>query len=681
MTTKVNTPNLNATFLGSLVKVNDTQTVNNKTFNSPTLITPALGTPTSGDFSTGTFTWPLFYQDTKANAAFVAANSAGTYANAAFSYANTIGSSTSFQASAAFDAANTADQKAVSAGSYANSAFSQANTGVTNAATADSKAVISGVFANGAYLAANTADQKAVSAGVYANAAYNQANTANTNAATADQRAVTSGVYANMSFGVANSASSYANGAFVSSNTAATNALSAGSYANSAYALANTKYSSSGGAISGDVTITGNLTITGTTTTVSANNLSIQDNMIYLNANNSVTNPDLGIAGNYNDGVYHHTGVFRDATDGTWKFYYNYSPEPDASPYIDTAHATFRIANLTANLITDVATIRGYDPINHTNSAFTQANTANTNAATADQRAVTSGVYANAAYSVANTATTSAAQADQRAVTSGSFANSAYAAANTADQRAVTSGSYANSAYTQANTAVTNAGSASSYANSAFTVANAAVSLTGTQTLTNKSLSDNTTYFVDESDGTKKLQFQVSTISSGATRILSVPNYDGVIATLYGTETLTSKTLSSPAINLPTIASPIETVSINASAPTATVNHYVQSGAVLYYTSNATNNFTWNVAAANDVTLNTWLSIGRAVTIVVLVTNGTTAYYPSAITIDGTSVTPKYVGGSAISAGNANAIDSYTMTIIKTASATYTVLLSQTKLA
>ena len=65
------------------------------------------------------------------------------------------------------------------------------------------------------------------------------------------------------------------------------------------------------------------------------------------------------------------------------------------------------------------------------------------------------GSYANSAYLQANTATTNAATADQRAVTSGTYANSAYAQANTADQRAVTSGDYANSAYAQANTAIT----------------------------------------------------------------------------------------------------------------------------------------------------------------------------------------------------------------------------------
>ena len=613
MTTKVNTPNLNATFLGSLVKVNDTQTVNNKTFNSATLVAPALGTPISGDFSTGSFTWPLFYQDIKANAAFVAANSAGVYANVAF------------------DAANTADQRAVTSGSYANAAFVQANTANTNAAAADLKAVISGVFANGAYVAANTADQRAVTSGVYANSAYTQANTATTNAATADQRAVTSGVYANSAYSAA--------------NTGAIDSLSAGSYANGAFAAANTKFNSTGGTISGDVVVTGNLTVSGDVVTMNVSNLSIEDNMIYLNANNTVTNPDLGFAGNYNDGTYHHTGVFRDASDGIWKFFYNYDPEPDASPYIDTAHASFRIANLTANLITNVAFIRGYDPIEHANSAYARANTANTNAAQADQRAVTSGVYANSTYEHSNA----------------SFIQ-------------------ANSANTLATTANNNAASASSYANSAFAIANAAVTTTGTQTLTNKSLSDNTTYFVDESNATKRMQFQLSSVSGGATRILTVPNFDGTIATLYGTELFLNKTLTAPSINQGIIRSPVEPVTVVAEAPTSTLNFYAYDGAIVYHTANATNNFTWNVTAT-DLTLNAWLANNRAVTIVLLVTNGTTAYYPNAFSIDGTSMTPKYVGGTAITAGNANSIDSYTMTIIKTASATYTVFLSQTKLA
>jgi len=101
----------------------------------------------------------------------------------------------------------------------------------------------------------------------------------------------------------------------------------------------------------GSVQIDGDLTVSGNTVTVNATNLSLEDNMIYLNANNAVSHPDLGIAGNYNDGTYRHAGIFRDATDARWKFFDQYVPEPDASAYIDTANNTFRIADLQANTL------------------------------------------------------------------------------------------------------------------------------------------------------------------------------------------------------------------------------------------------------------------------------------------------------------------------------------------
>jgi hypothetical protein len=105
----------------------------------------------------------------------------------------------------------------------------------------------------------------------------------------------------------------------------------------------------------GDLTVEGNLTVNGTTTTVNAENLSVADNMIYMNDGNAVANPDLGIAGNYNDGTYAHAGFFRDATDGRWKVYDSYTPEPDASPEINTGHASFSLADMqAANFIGDL---------------------------------------------------------------------------------------------------------------------------------------------------------------------------------------------------------------------------------------------------------------------------------------------------------------------------------------
>jgi hypothetical protein len=79
--------------------------------------------------------------------------------------------------------------------------------------------------------------------------------------------------------------------------------------------------------------------------------------------------------------------------------------------------------------------------------------------------------------------------------------------------------------------------------------------------------------------------------------------------------------------------------------------------------------------------MNTAMATGQTMTIAFMVTQGATPYYNSAVTIDGTSVTPKWQNGLAPSAGYASSVDTYTYTITKTASATFTVLATQTKFA
>jgi hypothetical protein len=131
----------------------------------------------------------------------------------------------------------------------------------------------------------------------------------------------------------------------------------------------------------------------------------------------------------------------------------------------------------------------------------------------------------------------------------------------------------------------------------------------------------------------------------------------------------------------PAILGAIETANVVASAATGTINIDVKTATVWYYTTNASANFTLNIRGNSGATLNSLLSTGQAITVVFLNTNGSTAYYPSAFQIDGTSVTPKWQNGTAPAAGNASAIDAFSYTIIKTASSTYTVIASQTKFA
>jgi hypothetical protein len=55
-------------------------------------------------------------------------------------------------------------------------------------------------------------------------------------------------------------------------------------------------------------------------------------------------NPDLGFAGGYYSGSYAHAGLFRDASDGIFKIFDGYTPEPDEAVNIDTTHASFSFA-------------------------------------------------------------------------------------------------------------------------------------------------------------------------------------------------------------------------------------------------------------------------------------------------------------------------------------------------
>jgi hypothetical protein len=122
-----------------------------------------------------------------------------------------------------------------------------------------------------------------------------------------------------------------------------------------------------------------------------------------------------------------------------------------------------------------------------------------------------------------------------------------------------------------------------------------------------------------------------------------------------------------------------EVTTVSATAATGTINYDVTTQSVLYYTTDASANWTVNVRGNGTTSLNTLMSTGQALTVVFLVTQGATAYYNNAFTIDGNSVTPKYQGGTAWTSGNASGIDAYSYTIVKTGSATFTVFAAQTQ--
>jgi hypothetical protein len=173
-----------------------------------------------------------------------------------------------------------------------------------------------------------------------------------------------------------------------------------------------------------------------------------------------------------------------------------------------------------------------------------------------------------------------------------------------------------------------------------------------------------------------------TTTAAGALTFLGTPS-SANLAALLTDETGTGLAVfaTSPALVTPTITTIAETDTIAATAATGTLNYDVITQAVQYFTANASGNWTLNFRGSSSVTLNTFMATGTSVSVTLMVTQGSTAYYNSAVTIDGTSVTPKWQGGTAPTSGNASSLDVYTYVIQKTGSATYVVLASQTKFA
>jgi len=129
------------------------------------------------------------------------------------------------------------------------------------------------------------------------------------------------------------------------------------------------------------------------------------------------------------------------------------------------------------------------------------------------------------------------------------------------------------------------------------------------------------------------------------------------------------------------IQSVAEKVTTEATAATGTVNYDVLTQAVWNFTTDASANWTLNIRGDGSNSLNSIMDTGESLTVAHIVKQGGTAYYNSAVQVDGSSVTPEWQGGSAPTAGNVSSLDVYSYTVIKTADATFTVLAAQTQFA
>lgn len=185
--------------------------------------------------------------------------------------------------------------------------------------------------------------------------------------------------------------------------------VSAGTIGNSGATLSGATLSlTSDATVGGNLTINGNIIQNGSVTTLNANNLTINDTVIYMANNNPANSYDIGIVGHFTAGTYQHTGIIRDHNTNIWTFFSNVSTEPTGNVLTfdgTTTYDTVKLGSLNAtNNITAAGRIDGalYGPLNGT----VGATTANTGAFTTITASSTLGVSGTANFAGTLTAAT-----------------------------------------------------------------------------------------------------------------------------------------------------------------------------------------------------------------------------------------------------------------------------------
>ena len=200
--------------------------------------------------------------------------------------------------------------------------------------------------------------------------------------------------------------------------------------------------------------------------------------------------------------------------------------------------------------------------------------------------------------------------------------------------------------------------------------------LGGAVNLVGPNVAGTVNFTLPSADGTNGQYLQTN--GSGVLSFATVPA--GVSLSANNTWTGTQTFAGTSSVLGAVLTDAAETTTVSATAATGTINYDVTTQSVIYYTSNASANWTVNFRGSSGTSLNTLLATGQSVTVAFLVTQGATAYYNNTVQVDGTTsgVTIKWLGG-APTAGNASGIDSYRYLIIKTGSAAYTILASVTQ--
>jgi hypothetical protein len=130
-----------------------------------------------------------------------------------------------------------------------------------------------------------------------------------------------------------------------------------------------------------------------------------------------------------------------------------------------------------------------------------------------------------------------------------------------------------------------------------ISISSGVVTTTGTQTVSNKTFTDSNTAFADDTNSTKKFQFQASAISANTTRTLTVPNVNGTIITTGDTGSVTNTMLAGSIAITKLASSTISGVSLGSNLAALTAGTYLTSGGT--YTGGTARTFAVDATSAN----------------------------------------------------------------------------------
>jgi hypothetical protein len=164
----------------------------------------------------------------------------------------------------------------------------------------------------------------------------------------------------------------------------------------------------------------------------------------------------------------------------------------------------------------------------------------------------------------------------------------------------------------------------------------------------------------------------------GSSIISATAGTDYVAPSTATTFTATQTFNGSTSVYAAKLINAVENVSVSSAAAGGTINYDLTTQSVVYYTSNATANWTINFRASATTPMSSALSVGDSITAVFIATQGLTPYYNTTVQVDGVTIIPKYQGGIPWTSGNVASLDAYSYTIVRTGGS-YTIFASQTR--